>query len=306
VFNEECLTPRITGCAVADDDTPMDSFRKWDATAEQAAASTTDAYSAFRGFEWSSDRFGHINVYFSDNFVTDKTDGGAATLETFLRWFLTAPDREGGADGIATFNHPDGKKLSNDDPARNWNDFAYVPSADYRFVGIETFNRTRSYDPWYIRALDKGWHVGAIGAEDLGHQRSDLWGAPEYAKTVILASDNSPESLERALLARRFYAILDNSIRIDMDAGGAPMGSRLLRTPGEAVRISATVPGAAGTLELVTNGGEVVASTTASALHYDAVATEAERYYFLRVLDPAGNPIAYSSPVWLTADDLAE
>ena len=151
VFNEECLTPGITACAVADDDSTSDSFRKWDATAEQAAASSTEDYSAFRGFEWSSDRFGHINVYFSENYVSDKTDGGAAaTLETFLRWFLRTPAREGGADGIATFNHPDGKKLSDTDPARNWNDFAYVPSADYRFVGIETFNRTREYGPWYM------------------------------------------------------------------------------------------------------------------------------------------------------------
>ena len=110
VFNEECLTPGITACAIADDDSAGDSFRKWDATAEQAAASSTEDYSAFRGFEWSSDRFGHINVYFSENYVTDKTDGGAAaTLETFLRWFLTPPLARGAPMGSRPSTIPTGR-----------------------------------------------------------------------------------------------------------------------------------------------------------------------------------------------------
>ena len=90
-----------------------------------------------------------------------------------------------------------------------------------------------------------------------------------------------------------------------MDADGEPMGSRLVRAPGESVPIVATVPGAYA-LELVTNGGEVVSTTGASTLRYDAVATETERYYFLRVLDAAGEAVAFSSPVWLNGDGPAD
>ncbi len=303
VLNEECLTPAIASCAIADDDNAMDSFRKWDAIQEQSAAATDEDFTAFRGFEWSSDRNGHINVYFSDNYTSDKTDGGNASLETFYRWLRTPVDMEGGSDGIAVFNHPGGKKLHDSDPAVNWNNFAYVPSLDYRFVGLEVYNRTRNYDPYFVQALDRGWHVGAVGAEDLGHVREDQWGAPEYAKTVIIAEDNDAPSLHEAMLARRFYAILDPAVRIEMDADGEPMGSRILRAPGENVTISATVPGAYST-ELVTGGGQIVAtgSGSSSKLHYKALATKDEAWYFVRVIDAGGQVVGYSSPVWITAD----
>src|SRR5688572_11047112 len=66
VFSEDCLAvPDIAGCVIADPDSPANSFRKWEATDEQAKAATTPDFTAFRGFEWTSDRFGHINVYFS-------------------------------------------------------------------------------------------------------------------------------------------------------------------------------------------------------------------------------------------------
>src|SRR5690349_1689674 len=38
--------PTQSGCAIADTTTPTDSFRKWDATAEQATAATTSAFTA--------------------------------------------------------------------------------------------------------------------------------------------------------------------------------------------------------------------------------------------------------------------
>src|SRR5262249_3700690 len=75
--------PAPPGCAPADAVNPADSFRKWDATGEQAAAATTPAFTAFRGFEWTSDRFGHINVYFSSRWINAKGDGGYATMDSF-------------------------------------------------------------------------------------------------------------------------------------------------------------------------------------------------------------------------------
>ena len=71
----------------------------------------TPNFTGLRGFEWTSDRFGHINVYFSKNKTNAKIDGGYATMETFYKWFTTTPQLGGGADGLATFNHPGDKKL---------------------------------------------------------------------------------------------------------------------------------------------------------------------------------------------------
>ena len=241
VASEYCLDPLVAPqCLLADQFEPLNSFRKWDATLEQARAATTPAFTAFRGFEWSTDRFGHINVYFSRNDANAKGDGGYATMDAFYSWFTRAPSVDGGADGLATFNHPGAKSLHDDDPAFNWNDFAYVPQADTRMVGIEVFNDRRDYGTWYSHALDRGWHLGAIGAEDLGHDRADDWGGPTWPKTVVLAEDRSEPALKAAMLARRFYAIRRPGISLTYTADGRPMGSRVTRTEGKPAGISHT------------------------------------------------------------------
>ncbi|MEX2393780.1 MAG: hypothetical protein WD826_04800, partial [Actinomycetota bacterium] len=139
--NEVCLSERAPDCVATD----ADSLRKWDATLEQADAASTANYTAFRGFEWTSDRFDHINVYLSANDTNAKIDGGYAAMDTFWDWFTRSPGLGGGADGLGTFNHPGLKNLDDADPTAQWNDFAYVPSADRRMVGIEVFNVDDEY-----------------------------------------------------------------------------------------------------------------------------------------------------------------
>jgi hypothetical protein len=306
VFSEDCLAvPDIAGCAIADPDSPVNSFRKWEATREQADAASTPDFTAFRGFEWTSDRFGHINVYFSRQAVNAKIDGGYAALEAFWAWFTRPPSQGGGGDGLATFNHPDDKKLSDLDPGKNWNDFAYVPEADDRMVGVELFNGGgRHYESWYVRALDRGWHVGAVGAED---SHGPTWATPNLAKTVLLARDRSPGALYEAMYARRMYAQLDADARIEMLAAGKPMGSQIALTAGSTTPIfaSAQVAGAVSKIELISNGGAVVASSAESILPYlvySATASADERWYFARVTANVGGSnrvVAYSSPVWI-------
>ena len=326
VFSDACLSPSIAECALADPDNPTDSFDKWGATLRQALEATTDDFTGFRGFEWTSDRFGHMNVYFSRNDANAKIDGGYASMEAFWQWFLRDPVVGGGADGLATFNHPDDKKLHDSDPEVNWNDFAYEPAADARMVGIEVFNGGRGhFDEWYSHALDKGWHLGAIGAEDAGHDESDGdglgdddWGGPRWAKTVFIAADNSEAALREAMAARRFYAVQDNTIRMDLRAGGLPMGSRISRPQGATIGLEVDVwqdrgrltaePQDLATVEIVTNGGDVIATETYPAeeegpeVDIEVDVTEDERYYFARIRGADGEPLAYSSPVWISTE----
>jgi hypothetical protein len=314
-FSDYCVNPQNPqfnttqpGCLLADSVNPADSFRKWDATLEQVVAATTPKFTPFRGFEWTSDRYGHINVYFSKNWENAKTDGGYVTMDTFYSW-LTA------SDGIATFNHPGDKKLSTSDPAFNWNDFAYVPAADPQMVGIEVYNSASDFaapgahsgppEGWYAHALDKGWHVGAIGAEDLGHHYGDDWGGPGQAKTVILAASRSAADLEAALKARHFYAVARPTYRLDYTVDGNAMGSRLTRTPGAAVHFAARATDATGKvlasarIELVTSHGAVVATGTGGRLDARRHWTHSEGWYFVRAIT-GGAVIAYSSPVWVS------
>jgi hypothetical protein len=296
--NEECLGAGVVTCPGGDPHQPANALRKWDATAEQAAAATTADFTAARGFEWTSDRFGHINVYFSRNDANAKADGGYATMDAFYQWFGRHPSLGGGNDGLATFNHPGDKKLHASDPALNWNDFAYVPEADDRMVGIELYNTGRDYGDQYVRALNKGWHVGAVGAEDLGHDRGDEWGGPTVAKTVVLAERNDAAAIRAALLARRFYAVRTPATRLDFTVDGAVMGSRLARAAGASLPVTAAVNRADAIVQLVASTGEVVSGT--GTLNTTVTVPAGGGWYFVRAAAPDGQSLGYSSPVWIT------
>ena len=328
-IDELPVDPTMPDCAIADKDNPADSFRKWDATLEQAAAATDETFTGFRGFEWTSDRFGHINVYMSRNDSNAKVDGGYAAMDAFWEWFTRDPAVGGGADGLATFNHPGAKSLDDGDPGFNWNQFAYVPAADQRMIGLEVFNGDDEFEVkndrgYFTQALDAGWHVGAIGAEDKGHdftdgdgQGDDDWGGPAWPKTVVITEDNTEAEIREALVARRFYAVKDNTIRMDLRAGGLPMGSRITRDHGATLGIELDVwqeigglqatPQTLSQVELVSNGGEVVDSTPiieeeGPELQFEAPLSADERYYFARVLGADGKPLATSSPVWISTE----
>jgi len=308
-FSEDCLDPVQTPtCVVADQVEPENSARKWEATAEQAAAATDERFAGIRGFEWSSDRQNHLGVFFSRNHTTSDTDGSELTMDGFWDWFTRAPESGGGADGLGVFNHPGLKDRGDDDPSRNWSDFAHVPAADERMVGVEVFSyggssgRSRDYgsagppEGWYARALDRGWHVGAIAGEDL----HDDWAGPEFAKTVVLASERTPAAIREGLLARRFYAVLGTATRLAFTVDGEPMGSRLERPAGRPLAFRAAVSDPAASVELVTAGGRVVA-TGAGSLRAARPVDAAEGWYFVRARSATGAPLAYSSPVWVTA-----
>jgi hypothetical protein len=167
-------------------------------------------------------------------------------------------------------------------------------------VGIELYNTRAEYGSFYERALDKGWHLGAVGAEDLGHTRGDDWGGPGWAKTVILAERNDAASIRAAMLARRFYAVERPGTRLDFTIDGAVMGSRLARAAGSPLQLHAAVNDVSVPLEVVTNGGAVVATGTGT-IDATLPAAADSAWYFVRARGGAdGGSIAFSSPVWVT------
>ena len=320
--NTDCLSPDLPDCLGAGNENPEDGLRNWDATAEQADAAQTDAYTTIRGFEWTSDRFGHISVYDSANYLNAKTSTGYALhMDDYWQWFTlpaqpAGPAGQGfGNDGIGVFNHPgreDDVHQFLADPAYAFNGFAHVPAADHRMVGIEVFGKSDYYDlrdapngtSWMAHALDQGWHVGPIGGED---HHGTAWAQPDLPKTVLIARENSRSALREAWLARRFYAVAQgyNDVRLTFAGNGAPMGARLAVAEGDAVGFAASVsqPGNgsfAPLIEVVGPGGLVLASAAGDAISFDVVVTEAaERYRFIRVTDQAtGEVVAVSAPIW--------
>ncbi len=310
VTNTVCLGPRILECVGGDATNPLDALRKWAATAEQADAATNANFVGVRGFEWTNDHHGHLSVLFSQKTTNAKIDGSYLSMDFFWNWFTRSPGAGGGADALGVFNHPGAREVSDllpggflsflpaiPLPGANWDDFKHIPAADGRMVGMELFNGGTDYSGSYVRALDKGWHVGAIGAEDT-HDTS--WGVPEERKTVMLASALTRAGLREAMEARRFYAVHRAGLRMTFTADGAEMGARLTRAAGAPVQFEAATNQPGATVELVTSGGQVVASG-AGALSLARPAAAAERWYFVRVKNAAGDAVAYSSPIWVAA-----
>ena len=309
--NQDCASEQLIECFQS----PPEGLLKWENTATMASAASDEIYTAFRGFEWTSDRFGHANVFFSTNDWNAKAGVGyTATMELFWQWFIAPASIGGGDDGLLSFNHPGREDtvqaVINSDPAYTFNDFRYVAAADQRAVGVEVFGKSDYYDDggpashngsWYAYALDKGWHLGPIGSEDHHDQR---WGDADLPKTVILARENTPADIKEAMLARRFYAVAQNfnNVEVSFFANGLPMGSRQAIGFGAELVMAVSVVNVANpTIELVGPRGQVLHSEQGSTLNVtEAVFRQSEQWRFVRVKSD-GQVVAITAPVWFRA-----
>ena len=352
-------TTRPEACVLSDPDRPADSLDKWQATLRQAVQATTSRFTALRGFEWTSDRFGHANVLLSSSFINPKTGPGyVGTMSSFWQWFVTSEALGGGRDGLMVFNHPGREDAlhgpltsvktapgspstlpgsdqlpanpvsdalaAEGDPAYAFNDFAYVPAADYRVVGVEVFGKGDEYDSkgrrrsWFAHALGKGWFLAPFGSEDHHDTR---WGDDDLPKTVIIARTGAREDIREAMLARRVYAVAQGhtSLRVNYTALSAgriwPMGSRLSMPDGQ-VKLQVDVrardgyamplPPDAVRIELYTSrqpaSEDVRPAVTINAdqatLTLDNVDTRFS-WAFVRVVDRRnGRIVAVTAPIW--------
>jgi hypothetical protein len=313
----DCALEQTLDCLIfVDDNNRSDAFRQWLATQEQALASSDEDFTAFRGFEWTSDHFGHANVFFSRNIINAKTGPGyALTMARFWQWFSYPAEFGGGSDGLLVFNHPGREDAIESvaenlggDPGFTFNDFRYVEAADYRTVGIEVFGKGSEYDSggplgsWLSYALDKGWYLAPVGSEDHHDTR---WGDADLPKTVFIARSRSRDDLREAMLARRFYAVAQNynDIRIDFRINGQAMGSRLQHVIGTDLNLKFSLESNDATVsaprfELIGPGNSVIAKSSGSVWETTIVSSSALKYVFIRVFD-GDRPIAFSAPIWL-------
>lgn len=322
----DCASEQLFECLIADDDAPFDSFRKWQATQEQIDAATSDQFTAFRGFEWTSDRFGHINVFFSDHVINAKTSTGyAVSMVDFWQWFLYPAQLGGGDDGLAVFNHPGREDAIEGivepiggDPAYTFNDMRFVPGADRRVVGIEVFGKGSYYDDggpgasWLAHTLDKGWHVGVLGSED---HHGTSWGNADLPKTGLIARSLDRADLREAMLARRMYALDRNhsDLRVRYVVEGQPMGARIRRPAGTAlsaeVRVTRDGVPVTADVEFVGPGNTVLDRVSGTVARTSLRVGDTESYAFARIRLPeradggGDRPVAFASPIWLIPGD---
>jgi hypothetical protein len=268
----------------------------WTAAARQVAAANDATFVALRGFEWSSPRQGHSNVWCSAGF-TSYHETGDETMGPYYEWLAGAPPIAG-AQVLAGFNHPGREPVCFDG-------CAYIPALDERIVTLECFNRSDDYGEMYFRALDRGWHVGAIGVSD--HHQQD-WGNPMFPRAGVLAPTLRLPALQAALQARRVFATRSPTLALLLAGNTALMGARLRLGSDEPLMLGVwcddtTASQSWSRIELWTNGGTLLDSYETRGLNQVfwqmAVPVQGaeERWFAVRVLH-AGAVRAYSSPIW--------
>lgn len=222
VTTAEACIPVLIDCANLEN---LDHYFKWQAALRQAneASETTGSgaqkvytgFTALRGFEWTNDYYNHMNVYLGTNVVNAKIDGSYLSMTFMWDWLQRPVAEGGGADSLVTFNHPGGNPslspFDGDTPINellallgnsNWDDLEYVPDVDKNVFGIEV-NGGDDIE-WYIKALQRGWHVSPVAAED-EHQRE--WATSEDGKTLVLVRGRSPQDYYYALQNHRTAAV---------------------------------------------------------------------------------------------------
>jgi uncharacterized protein DUF3604 len=181
------------------------------------AADDPGTFTALRGFEWSHDHAGHLNVWFTDE-LTDPDEHG--DLDRLYDWLATSP-------GISGFNHP-GRQRD------RFDDFRYVPALRERMVGLEMFNQRDDYlfDGWaqgrtspLNACLNAGWRTGLTGMTD---EHGTDWGfSGDKGRTGLWVTANTRAGVLAAMRARRFFATRVSGLRLDATAAGVRMGGDL-------------------------------------------------------------------------------
>ena len=263
---------------------------------------STDKFTCAYGYEMTwSNGLGHMNTFNTKGFQS-RTQKDYSTYSTALNNYYvalrTAPD------SISQFNHP-GTTFG------DFQDFAYYSEEnDALITMIEVGNGegaigSSGYFPsyeYYIRALDKGWHVAPTNNQD---NHKGLWGDANTARTVMLADTNSEEAIYDAMRNYRIYATEDNDLSIYYTLDNNVMGSILDKDAvGDTVELKADIKdptdSAIGKVEVIVNGGKVVASQNIdkSEATVSFTVPSAYSYYFIKI-SQNDKDIAVTAPVWV-------
>lgn len=278
---------------------------EWLDLKKAAAFSTTDEFVAIPAYEfWLVANTGEINVYDVPDLPPKMTLLGPERLTMFYDWLCAQPG------GVGQFNHPTYV-------TRDFKDYVgHSTDRDASMGLIEVFNDVFTEES-YVKALEAGWHVMPSANSDT-HAADWISGCD--ARTVLLADRLTPAHLYEAMRAQRGYATLDKNLHVTFALNGCAMGSTLPRLPKTCtadVRVwdpdalGGCQPDAVTLVEIVSDGGEVVArlSPTASVgtqtITWTVAGLSAKaRYFWVRVStvsdDVNGRPgvTAWTAPVW--------
>lgn len=255
-------------------------------------------FTAIYGYEmtWSGSTggWGHINTFNTPGFET--RSNSKMDLQNYYKTLQTQPE------GVSQLNHP-GTTFG------DFADFGYYNKETDKYVNlVEVGNgegpiRGTGYFPsydYYTRALDKGWHVAPTNNQD---NHKGKWFTANTGRTIILAEDNTRDSIYDAIRNKRVYASEDTDMTINFTANGEVMGSFLPSTDKLDLAINANDPETNDTIKkisIIANGGVEVTSKKfdTASVDWNFTLDPEYSYYYVKVVEADGD-IAVTAPVWV-------
>ncbi len=311
--------------AIAEHDWQLADQDDWNERMEQMDAWNEDGrYVVIPGYEWTSAKYGHRNVYYRDTgwpyFDNNPGPGhNEISLESRSPAELWAALRDCGARALTIAHHPsvgffpvDWSYMDEEfdrlvEVYSTWGNSEYlgapVPgTASDRLPGLGALDALKRGHRLGLMASSDG-HDGNPGNAQWSHRQPHIHHRLGSGFIAVLADELTRSQIWDAMYARRCYATTGTRIVLDFRVNGAVMGSEIEASAGESNLIRAGVVGTAPVTRLeIVRDGEIIASKECRDISVEIELEDAVReescFYYLRVLQSDGE-MAWSSPIWV-------
>lgn len=286
-YNYAKNTAALDFLAVTDHLEQIDPL-EWFYIKNDANSLTTSSFVAIAGWEWGSPLHGHVNVFNTDDYITDVGNlWYTLDLPAFYNWVRN------NNPAFAQFNHPGDVDL-----ATNWNDFEYIDNATDNVFHLIEFQTVQQATDYYEFSLNQGWHLSPAWNQD---NHSADWGTKNDGRAGIWATSLTKADLFSAIDAGRTFATMDKNASLWLDISGIAMGGTAQRYYDAPVhiRLSDNDNEIWSTVELVSQNGIIQTFSSTSGIIDTIInySPTADNYIFIRAIQSDGNYL-WSAPVY--------
>jgi hypothetical protein len=316
-------------CCIADHDWQTRDQEDWRQRLEVCDAhDAPGAFATLPGFEWTSFKYGHRNVYYrasqwpiffsvSQPEAAERTDRYTDTPADLWRQL-----RECGARALTAAHHPSTGIFPVDwsyrDESQEFDRLVEVYScwgnseclgashpgwASDRAPGLSVQDVLCSGHRVGMIASGDG-HDGNPGNAQWCHRQPHIHHLLGSGLAAVLAPELTREAIFDGLYARRCYATTGTRILLDFRVNGCLMGASITSDSNTPRTITASVRGTAevSTVTLIRNNQEIhcwpVRAREVEIVFEDDEPLQGPAFYYLRVIQADGH-MAWSSPVWV-------
>nr|WP_272509046.1 CehA/McbA family metallohydrolase [Clostridium ganghwense] len=243
---------------------------------------------ALIGFETKTALWHHCNVINAKDVIGKKTRKKTEKLYDWL-------------------HNKDNIVLSINHPSRSCKNLPYLIEFDEFINLIEVGNGSppreyRRSEEYYFKALDNGWHVGAINGQD---NHSETWGDADNL-TVVISDKLDIDSFINAMKLRRVYSTETRTLKLTVKGNDHWMGSILDLNKGDKLNLQIAAEDKSNPItkiQIISNGGNILnekmfSKTNTAEWDLSFTITEDSSWYVVKVIH-SNDKQGISSPIFV-------